>query len=238
MPSAGKAARSTSAPGTSAVATSATDNLLNLQTASGILAADTTRLWEVWYQQSFLDGRFDVKIGQQSLDQEFMTSQGSGLFLNTMMGWPMVPSADLYAGGPAYPLSSLGVRLRAQLGNGFTALGRRVPGQPAGRPVQRRLAVARQHALGRQLQPAHRRVVDRRGAVRAEPARQRRHGLRQPAPAACRAPTSSASGIDTAPFPEPAASTTPACRSPIPPAPAIALMLSEQLQSSTAWSTR
>ena len=31
-----------------------------------------------------------------------------------MMGWPMVPSADLYAGGPAYPLSSLGVRLRAQ----------------------------------------------------------------------------------------------------------------------------
>ena len=27
----------------------ATDNLLNLQTPSGILAADTTRLWEVWY---------------------------------------------------------------------------------------------------------------------------------------------------------------------------------------------
>ncbi len=100
----------------------ATDNLLSLQTPSGILAADTTRLWEVWYQQSFVDGRFDVKLGQQSIDQEFMTSQGSGLFLNTMMGWPMVPSADLYAGGPAYPLSSLGVRLRAQPGNGITAL--------------------------------------------------------------------------------------------------------------------
>ena len=100
----------------------ATDNLLNLQTPSGILADDTTRLWEVWYQQSFLDGRFDVKLGQQSLDQEFMTSQGSSLFLNTMMGWPMLPSADLYAGGPAYPLSSLGVRLRAQPGHGFTAL--------------------------------------------------------------------------------------------------------------------
>jgi porin len=100
----------------------ANDNLLNLQTPSGILAAPTTRLWEVWYQQSFLDGRFDLKLGQQSIDQEFMTSQGSGLFLNTMMGWPMVPSADLYAGGPAYPLSSLGVRLRAQAGGGFTAL--------------------------------------------------------------------------------------------------------------------
>ena len=100
----------------------ATDNLLNLQTPSGILAADTTRLWEVWYQQSFLDGRIDVKLGQQSLDQEFITSQGSGLFLNTMMGWPMLPSADLYAGGPAYPLSSLGVRLRTQPGNGITTL--------------------------------------------------------------------------------------------------------------------
>ena len=79
-------------------------------------------MWEVWFQQSFLDGKFDVKLGQQSIDQEFMTSQGSGLFLNTMMGWPMLPSADLYAGGPAYPLSSLGVRLRAQPGDGFTAL--------------------------------------------------------------------------------------------------------------------
>ena len=111
-----------------------TDNLLNLQTVSGILAAPTTRLWEVWYQQSFLDGRMDVKLGQQSIDQEFMTSRYSSLFINTMMGWPMVPSADLYAGGPAYPLSSLGVRLRAQLGNGFTALAGVFQDNPPGGP--------------------------------------------------------------------------------------------------------
>jgi porin len=111
-----------------------TDNLLNLQTVSGILAAPTTRLWEVWYQQSFLDGRFDAKLGQQSLDQEFISSQYSGLFINTMMGWPMVPSADLYAGGPAYPLSSLGVRLRGQLGGGFTALGGVFQDNPPGGP--------------------------------------------------------------------------------------------------------
>jgi porin len=89
-------------------------NLLDLQSFSGIAAQPTTRLWEAWYQQSFLDGKMDIKIGQQSIDQEFMTSQGSNLFINTMMGWPMLPSADLYAGGPAYPLSSLGGRLRAQ----------------------------------------------------------------------------------------------------------------------------
>jgi porin len=100
----------------------AADNLLNLQTPSGILASDTTRLWELWFQQSFLDGKFDVKLGMQSVDLEFMTSQSAGLFLNSAMGWPVLPAVDLYAGGPAYPLSSLGVRLRAQPGGGFTAL--------------------------------------------------------------------------------------------------------------------
>lgn len=112
------------------------DNLLNLQTVSGILATPTTRIWEVWYQQSFLDGQFDIKLGQQSLDQEFMVSANSALFINTMMGWPMVPSADLYAGGPAYPLSSLGVRLRAQLPAGFTVLGGVFDDNPPGGPFE------------------------------------------------------------------------------------------------------
>jgi len=110
------------------------DNLLNLQTVSGILATPTTRIWEVWYQQSFLDGQFDIRLGQQSLDQEFLVSANSALFINTIMGWPMVPSADLYAGGPAYPLSALGVRLRAQLPAGFTVLGGVFDDNPPGGP--------------------------------------------------------------------------------------------------------
>lgn len=111
-----------------------TDNLSTLQTASGISAAPTTRLWEAWYQQAFLDGAFDVKLGQQSVNQEFITSQGAALFLNTVMGWPMLPSADLYAGGPAYPLSSLGVRLRAQPGGGLTVLTGVFQDNPPGGP--------------------------------------------------------------------------------------------------------
>lgn len=90
-------------------------NLLTLQTASGIEADRATRLWELWYQQKFLDdGRLDIRLGQQSLDQEFMVSQNASYFMNTMFGWPMVPSADLPGGGPAYPLSALGVRLRVR----------------------------------------------------------------------------------------------------------------------------
>jgi porin len=106
----------------------------NLQTVSGIAASPTVRLWEVWYQQTFLDGRADVKLGQQSVDQEFLVSTYSSLFLNTMMGWPIVPSADLYAGGPAYPLSSLGVRLRDHPTNALTVLGGVFQDNPPGGP--------------------------------------------------------------------------------------------------------
>jgi len=106
----------------------------NLQTASGIAASPTTRLWEIWVQQALLDGKFDVKLGQQSLDQEFMTSTGSAVFLNTMMGWPMLPSADLYAGGPAYPLSSLGVRFRGQPTGNLTLLAGVFQDNPPGGP--------------------------------------------------------------------------------------------------------
>ena len=111
-----------------------TDDLRTLQTASGIQAQNTTRLWELWYQQAFLDGLFDVKIGQQSLDQEFLTSAGSALFINTAMGWPLLPSIDLYAGGPAYPLSSLGVRLRANSIGPFTVLAGAFDDNPPGGP--------------------------------------------------------------------------------------------------------
>jgi porin len=105
----------------------------NLQTVSGIEAQPTTRLWELWYQQTLPDDRFDIRLGQQSIDQEFMASTGSALYLNTMMGWPMIPSADLYAGGPAYPLSSLGVRLHARTGP-FTMLAGVFQDNPPGGP--------------------------------------------------------------------------------------------------------
>ena len=108
------------------------DKLDALQTASGIEADRTTRLWELWYQQKFLDeDRLDIKVGQQSLDQEFMTSQNAALFVNTMFGWPMLPSADMPDGGPAYPLSALGVRLRGRPADSVTLLAGVFNGRPA-----------------------------------------------------------------------------------------------------------
>jgi porin len=108
-----------------------TDNLLTLQTASGIEADRATRLWELWYQQKLFDDKVDVKIGQQSLDQEFMTSTNSNYFINTMMGWPMLPSADMPGGGPAYPLSALGIRGRVHPTDSLTILGGVFNGSPS-----------------------------------------------------------------------------------------------------------
>jgi len=107
------------------------ENLLTLQTASGIEADRATRLWELWYQQKFGDeGQFDVKVGQQSLDQEYMISQNALLFVNTMFGWPMLPSANMPGGGPAYPLSAPGVRFRARPTDSLTFLAGVYSGSP------------------------------------------------------------------------------------------------------------
>ena len=95
-------------------------NLLSLQTASGIEADRGTRLWELWYDQKLLpEDRLSIRVGQQSLDQEWMVSTNALLFVNTMFGWPMLPSADLPGGGPAYPLSTPGLRLRYRPSGGL-----------------------------------------------------------------------------------------------------------------------
>ena len=106
-------------------------SLQTLQYASGAQADAGTRLWELWYQQSMLDGKVDVKVGQQSLDQEFMVSQYAAPFMNATFGWSVLPSTDLPAGGPAYPLASLGARVRARAADGFTVLAGVFDGNPA-----------------------------------------------------------------------------------------------------------
>ncbi len=108
------------------------DNLQSLQTSSGIEADRATRLWEAWYDQKFLDeDRLDIKIGQQSVDQEFIYSPNGAYFVNTMFGWPLVPSYDMPSGGPAYPLSDLGVRARWKPINPVTILAGVFNGSPA-----------------------------------------------------------------------------------------------------------
>jgi porin len=133
-----------------------TDNLDTLQIASTVEALDSTRLWELWYQQSFAAGKADIKLGLQSIDQEFLISSQALLFINEASGWPMVPFYDLYAGGPTYPLSSLGVRLRAEPSDDITVLGGVFDDNPPGARSMtiRRLRVPRRGAAISACAPA------------------------------------------------------------------------------------
>ena len=115
----------------------------SLQTASGIEAIGGPRLWELWYEQKLGDGAdkapyqgLSVRVGQQSLDQEFMVSQCATAFVGTAFGWPALPSYDLPAGGPAYPLSGLGARVRLTLADSTRLLVGAFAGDPANTRTQ------------------------------------------------------------------------------------------------------
>lgn len=98
------------------------NNLDNLNVASGIEATPSTRLFELWYEQSILSGRASIRIGQQAADQEFAISQYGALFLNSGFGWATLTAIDLPSGGPAYPFATPGVRLKIQPSDNLAVL--------------------------------------------------------------------------------------------------------------------
>jgi porin len=109
-----------------------TNNIDNLNVVSSIEADRSTRLFELWYQQSFLGGKVDLKVGQQGADFEFMVTQYGGMFINSSFGWPTLAAVDLPSGGPAYPLATPGARLRVQPTDAVAALLGVFNGNPAG----------------------------------------------------------------------------------------------------------
>jgi porin len=106
-----------------------TSHIGSLQTISGVQGDRATRLWEAWYDQKFGD-MFDLRFGQQSLDVEFDNSPSGAYFVNSLFGWPAFDALDLPGGGPAFPLSALGVRGRWQSG-AWTVLAGVFSGEPA-----------------------------------------------------------------------------------------------------------
>ncbi len=97
------------------------DYIGNLMLVSGIEALPSTRLYELWIEQSFLDGRLLVKVGQQPSDTEFIDSRYDDIFVNSALGWPGITGVILPAGGPSPPLAVPGVRVKAALSEAFTA---------------------------------------------------------------------------------------------------------------------
>jgi porin len=78
----------------------------NLSLVSNIEATRSARLYELWYQQSLFGGAVDVRLGQLGADEEFIITRYDAWFINSAFGWPTLPTVDLPAGGPAFPLAT------------------------------------------------------------------------------------------------------------------------------------
>ncbi|MEJ0019254.1 MAG: carbohydrate porin [Acetobacteraceae bacterium] len=87
----------------------------NFLIMSGTVAVPpATRLYNLWLQQNLFDDLLSIRVGLMNVDAEFLTSQTAGLFLNSTFGWPGWTAVDLPGGGPAFPLSAPGVRVKLQ----------------------------------------------------------------------------------------------------------------------------
>ena len=105
------------------------DHIGSFNTISNIEALPTTRLSELWLEQSFGD-TFSVRFGQLAADAEFFISDYS-VFLMTS-DWPSITAQNLPSGGPAYPLSTPGIRMKFEPNKQFTFLAALFNGDPSG----------------------------------------------------------------------------------------------------------
>ena len=103
----------------------------NFLSSNDIGARPTTRLYELWYEQKLGD-KAALRIGQQGIDVEFLTSDYAANFIDATFGWPGLPSLDLPQGGPAYPLATPAARLKLDPMPGLTILAAVFEGEPAG----------------------------------------------------------------------------------------------------------
>lgn len=81
-----------------------------LITVSNIEAYPSTRLSELWLERASGDRTLSLRFGQVVADGEFFSSETGKIFLSN--DWPTITGANLPSGGPAYPISTPGMRLR------------------------------------------------------------------------------------------------------------------------------
>ena len=59
----------------------------NLITVSNIEAPPSTKLFDLWVQQSLFDDTVSLRLGQIAADDEFFVSQYAPLFISSTFGW-------------------------------------------------------------------------------------------------------------------------------------------------------
>jgi porin len=82
----------------------------SFNTITNIEALATMRLSELWLEQKMVNDTFSIRFGQLAADAEFFISSYSDFLMTS--DWPSITAQNLPSGGPAYPLSTPGIRLR------------------------------------------------------------------------------------------------------------------------------
>jgi porin len=108
-----------------------TGHVGNLFAVSNVEALETVRLFEIWFEQALLDDKLKVRIGQLGADSDFFISNVATQFFNGTFGWAGIVAEDMTQGGPAYPLTSLGVRAAYSPNDNLTLLAAVFNGSPA-----------------------------------------------------------------------------------------------------------
>lgn len=98
---------------------------------SNLEGLETLRLDELWLEQSLFKDKLKVKVGSIAADTEFFISDTAAVFINGTFGWPGIVASDMLAGGPGYPLTSMGVRVEYAPTDKITLLAAVFNGSPA-----------------------------------------------------------------------------------------------------------
>jgi len=106
------------------------DYVGGINTIAAIEATPTVRLSELWLEQKFWGGAASLRAGQLAADVEFFYSNVNTMFLQS--DWPTIGAQNLPSGGPAYPLTTPGARLKFDYGENVSLLFAVFNGDPAG----------------------------------------------------------------------------------------------------------
>jgi porin len=103
----------------------------NLQLVSSLEATPDTKLYALWLEQTLMDGRLTIRIGQEGANDQMMISQYGALFLNSSFGFPPLAAVDLPSGAPNYPLATPFVRAQFKATDAVTLSAAVFNGDPA-----------------------------------------------------------------------------------------------------------
>lgn len=96
----------------------------NVNAVSNIEATPSTRLFDLWLEQSLFDDKLSIRFGQLRVDYggEFLSVGPGGIFISANYGWPSFTASNLPAGGVTFPLAGMGARVKVEPADHLTLL--------------------------------------------------------------------------------------------------------------------